>query len=41
MVAETVDEIVEIAPSLPAGAVVGRRLDDLIWRSEPSEVGEQ
>ena len=33
--------MVDIAPWLPAGAVVGRRLDHLIWRSEPSEVGEQ
>ena len=41
LVTATVDEMVDIAPSLPAGAVVGRRLDNLVWRSEPSEVGEQ
>ena len=41
LVAATVQEMVDIAPWLPAGAVVGRRLDDLILRSEPSEVGEQ
>ena len=40
LVTATVDEMVDIAPSLPAGAVVGRRLDNLVWRSEPSEVGE-
>ena len=28
------------ALSLPVGAVVGRRLNHLTWRSEPSEVGE-
>jgi hypothetical protein len=36
----TVEELVDIAPSLPAGAVVGRRLDNLIWRSEPASAGE-
>ncbi len=36
LVTATVDEMVDIAPSLPAGAVVGRRLDNLVWRSEPS-----
>lgn len=41
VVAATVEEMVAIAPSLPAGAVVGRRLDNLTWRSEPSGVGEQ
>ena len=41
LVTATVDEMVDIAPSLPAGAVVGRRLDNLVWRSEPSEVGER
>ena len=40
LAAATVEEMVDIAPWLPVGAVVGRRLDDLIWRSEPSEVGE-
>jgi hypothetical protein len=41
VVAATVDDMVDVAPNLPAGAVVGRRLDHLVWRSEPSEVGEQ
>jgi hypothetical protein len=41
LVADTLIEMAEIAESLPVGAVVGRRLDQLIWRSEPSEVGEQ
>ncbi|HET6391549.1 MAG TPA: hypothetical protein VFG13_01890 [Blastococcus sp.] len=41
LVAETVAHMVDIAESLPVGAVVGRRLDQLTWRSEPSEVGEQ
>ena len=41
VVSATVEELVDIAPLLPAGAVVGRRLDDLVWRSEPSEVGDQ
>ena len=38
LVAETVDEIVELAPLLPAEAVVGRRLNDLIVRSEPMSI---
>jgi hypothetical protein len=41
LVAETVVAMEEIAETLPIGAVVGRRLDRLTWRSEPSEVGEQ
>jgi hypothetical protein len=41
MVAETLTEMAEIADLLPVGAVVGRRLDRLIWRSEPSEAREQ
>jgi hypothetical protein len=41
LVAETVVGMEEIAAALPVGAVVGRRLDQLTWRSEPSEVGEQ
>jgi hypothetical protein len=41
MVAATLLDMVEIAGALPAGAVVGRRLDQLIWRSEPSEAGER
>ena len=40
LAAATVEEMVDIAPWLPAGAVVGRRLDNLFWRSEPSEIGE-
>jgi hypothetical protein len=40
LVSETLDEMNEIARALPVGAVVGRRLNRLIWRSEPSEVGE-
>ena len=38
MVAETLVEIAEIARAVPVGAVVGRRLDRLVWRSEPSDV---
>jgi hypothetical protein len=38
--ADTVDELAEIAASLPVGAVVGRRLNRLVWRSETSGVGE-
>ena len=30
LVAETVEEMVDIAPCLPVGAVVGRRLDHLV-----------
>ena len=41
LVAETVVAMEEIAEALPIGAVVGRRLDHVTWRSEPSEVGEQ
>jgi hypothetical protein len=41
VVSATVDDMVDIAPSLPCGAVVGRRVDNLVWRSEPSEAGEQ
>ncbi len=40
MVSATLEDLAEIA-HVPVGAVVGRRLDNLIWRSEPSEVGEQ
>ena len=36
----TLEDLAEIS-HLPVGAVVGRRLDRLVWRSEPSEVGEQ
>jgi hypothetical protein len=35
----TLEDLAEIA-HMPVGAVVGRRLDNLTWRSEPSEVGE-
>jgi hypothetical protein len=41
MVAETLIEMTEIADAVPVGAVLGRRLDDLFVRSQPSEVGEQ
>jgi hypothetical protein len=41
MVAETLIEMAEIAEPLPVGAVVGRRLEQLVRRSEPSEVREQ
>jgi hypothetical protein len=41
VVEETVAEMVELAPLLPADAVVGRRLDNLFWRSEPAPVPEQ
>ena len=40
LVAETVTEMAELAPLLPADAVIGRRLDTLIVRSEPSPVPE-
>jgi hypothetical protein len=33
--------LADVAPWLPAGAVVGRRLDNLVWRSEPSEARHQ
>jgi hypothetical protein len=39
VVSATLEDLAEIA-RLPVGAVVGRRLDNLTWRSEPSEVGE-
>jgi hypothetical protein len=34
-------EMAEIADAVPVGAVVGRRLNRLIWRSEPSGGAEQ
>ena len=40
LVTATMDDLAEIA-HIPAGAVVGRRLNYLIWRSEPSEFVEQ
>jgi hypothetical protein len=39
-VTEELDIMDRIAASVPAGAVVGRRLDNLIWRSEPASAGE-
>jgi hypothetical protein len=36
LVAATLDDMAEIA-HVPVGAVVGRRLNHLIWRSEPTE----
>jgi hypothetical protein len=41
MLAETLIEMTEIADAAQVGAVLGRRLDDLVVRSQPSEVGEQ
>ena len=41
MVAETLIEMTEIADAVPVGVVLGRRLDHLVVRSQPSEVGEQ
>ena len=38
LVAGTLIEMAEIADFVPVGAVVGRRLNRLIWRSEVSEV---
>jgi hypothetical protein len=40
VVSATLEDLAEIV-HVPVGAVVGRRLDNLTWRSEPSEVGEQ
>ena len=40
VVSATLEDLAQIA-HVPVGAVVGRRLDHLTWRSEPSEVGEQ
>ena len=39
-VSATVEDMLQNAPNLPAGAVVGRRLDRLVWRCEPSEIVE-
>ncbi len=39
-VTEELDVMTTIDAWLPAGAVVGRRLDNLYWRSTPTEVGE-
>ena len=35
----TLEDLAQIA-HVPVGAVVGRRLDNLTWRSEPSEARE-
>ncbi|WP_116452045.1 DUF7715 family protein [Blastococcus litoris] len=40
VVAATLEDLAQIA-QLPVGAVVGRRLDHLTWRSEPSGIAEQ
>ncbi|SOD95450.1 DUF7715 family protein [Blastococcus haudaquaticus] len=39
VVSATLEDLAEIA-HVPVGAVVGRRLDNLTWRSEPGGVGE-
>jgi len=39
LVAGTLGEMAEIARALPVGAVVGRRLERLVWRSAPSDAG--
>ena len=36
-VAQTLVEMAEIARAVPVGAVVGRRLGRLVWRSEPGD----
>lgn len=41
LVAETVEEIVDLAPLLPDDAVIGRRLDDLFVRSHPSPIPDR
>ncbi|CCG05806.1 protein of unknown function [Blastococcus saxobsidens DD2] len=41
MVAETTGDMERIARAVPVGAVVRRRLNHLVWRSEPGEVGRQ
>jgi len=40
VVSATLKDLAEIT-HVPVGAVVGRRLENLTWRSEPSEVGDQ
>ena len=40
LVAETVVSMEDAAEGFPVGAVVGRRLDYLTWRSEPSGVAD-
>ncbi|MCA0147102.1 hypothetical protein [Blastococcus sp. LR1] len=40
VVSATLEDLAQIT-HVPVGAVVGRRLDNLTWRSEPSEVVEQ
>src|SRR4051794_11077054 len=41
VVPATVDDMADVAAWLPAGAVVGRRLDNLVRRSEPSQARQQ
>jgi hypothetical protein len=41
LVAEALDDLDRMAAALPVGAVVGRRLDHLVWRWDPSGVREQ
>ncbi len=41
LVTATLTDLAEIADALPEGAVVGRRLDQLVWRSQPSGTGER
>lgn len=41
LVAETVVSMEDAAAWLPVGAVVGRRLDELVWRSEPMPIPER
>jgi hypothetical protein len=36
-VSSTLADMADVARSLPVGAIVGRRLNHLVWRSEPSE----
>jgi hypothetical protein len=38
MVSDDLDFMAKVAASVPAGAVIGRRLDNLIWRSEPMAI---
>jgi hypothetical protein len=41
LVSASLADITESSPHLPLGAVVGRRLNHLTWRSEPTEGGER
>ena len=40
VISATLEDLAQIT-HVPIGAVVGRRLDNLIWRCDPSEVGGQ